>query len=112
MTAQALHTEIKGKKEKVEDVQKDADTCATSIKVGSQIVRTFILKHFTSWWAQASMVQNNDVTYCYVCFQDYELQLASYSSGLETLLKIPIKRTMLQSPASVVRQEVWVLSLH
>eukprot|EP00066_Takifugu_rubripes_P027868 XP_011617134.1 PREDICTED: desmoplakin isoform X2 [Takifugu rubripes] len=65
----ALHTEIKGKKERVDDVQKTADTCATSIK-------------------------------------DYELQLASYSSGLETLLKIPIKRTMLQSPASVVRHEV------
>uniref|UniRef100_A0A668A329 Desmoplakin n=1 Tax=Myripristis murdjan TaxID=586833 RepID=A0A668A329_9TELE len=64
----ALHTEIKGKKEKVEDVQKDADTCAASIK-------------------------------------DYELQLASYSAGLETLLNIPIKRTMLQSPATVVRQE-------
>ncbi|KAM9322725.1 desmoplakin-A isoform 1-T1 [Pholidichthys leucotaenia] len=64
----ALHNEIKGKKEKVEDVQKNADTCAASIK-------------------------------------DYELQLASYSSGLETLLNIPIKRTMLQSPASVVRQE-------
>ncbi|XP_063741836.1 desmoplakin-A-like isoform X2 [Eleginops maclovinus] len=64
----ALHTEIKGKKEKVEDMQKNADTCASSIK-------------------------------------DYELQLASYSSGLETLLNIPIKRTMLQSPASVVRQE-------
>ncbi|XP_056246796.1 desmoplakin-A isoform X3 [Seriola aureovittata] len=64
----ALHTEIKGKKEKVEDVQKNADTCAASIK-------------------------------------DYELQLASYSSGLETHTNIPIKRTMLQSPASVVRQE-------
>ncbi|XP_068196145.1 desmoplakin-A isoform X2 [Antennarius striatus] len=64
----ALHTEIKGKKEKVEDVQRKADTCAASIK-------------------------------------DYELQLASYSSGLETLLNIPIKRTMLQSPASVVREE-------
>uniref|UniRef100_A0A673CWJ5 Desmoplakin a n=1 Tax=Sphaeramia orbicularis TaxID=375764 RepID=A0A673CWJ5_9TELE len=64
----ALHTEIKGKKEKVEDVQKNADICAASIK-------------------------------------DYELQLASYSAGLETLLNIPIKRTMLQSPASVVRQE-------
>ncbi|KAM3604382.1 uncharacterized protein V6R79_010310 [Siganus canaliculatus] len=64
----ALHSEIKGKKEKVEDVQKDAETVAASIK-------------------------------------DYELQLASYSSGLETLLNIPIKRTMLQSPASVVRQE-------
>uniref|UniRef100_A0AAQ5XTN1 Desmoplakin a n=1 Tax=Amphiprion ocellaris TaxID=80972 RepID=A0AAQ5XTN1_AMPOC len=64
----ALHTEIKGRKEKVEDVQKNADTCASSIK-------------------------------------DYELQLASYSSGLETLLNVPIKRTMLQSPASAVRQE-------
>uniref|UniRef100_A0A673ZN50 Desmoplakin n=1 Tax=Salmo trutta TaxID=8032 RepID=A0A673ZN50_SALTR len=64
-----LHSEIKGKKEKVEDVQKDADTCATSIK-------------------------------------DYELQLASYSAGLETLLNIPIKKTMLQSPATVVREEV------
>lgn len=52
------------------------------------------------------MVQNNEVTCCVACFQDYELQLASYSAGLETLLNIPIKRTMLQSPASVVRQEV------
>ncbi|KAK5889092.1 hypothetical protein CesoFtcFv8_015124 [Champsocephalus esox] len=64
----ALHTEIKGKKEKLEVMQKNADTCASSIK-------------------------------------EYELQLASYSSGLETLLNIPIKRTMLRSPASVVRQE-------
>ncbi|XP_067108659.1 desmoplakin-A isoform X3 [Osmerus mordax] len=64
----ALHSEIKGKKEKVEDVQKEADTCAASIK-------------------------------------DYELQLASYSAGLETLLNIPIKRTMLQSPATAVREE-------
>ncbi|KAM4605441.1 desmoplakin-A isoform 2-T2 [Polymixia lowei] len=64
----ALHTEIKGKKEKVEDVVKDAETCAVSIK-------------------------------------DYEMQLASYSAGLETLLNIPIKRTMLNSPASSVRQE-------
>lgn len=64
----ALHTEIKGKKEKVEDVNKNADTCAGSIK-------------------------------------DYELQLASYSAGLETLLNIPIKRTMLHSPASVVRNK-------
>nr|XP_019962518.1 PREDICTED: desmoplakin isoform X1 [Paralichthys olivaceus] len=71
----ALHTEIKGKKEKVEDVQKNADTCSASIK-------------------------------------DYELQLASYSSGLETLLNIPIKRTMLHSPASVVRQEASDLQSH
>ncbi|KAM8838760.1 desmoplakin-A isoform 3-T3 [Synchiropus picturatus] len=64
----ALHSEIAGKKEKVDHVQKDADTFAASIK-------------------------------------DYEMELASYSSGLETLLNIPIKRTMLQSPATVVRQE-------
>lgn len=51
------------------------------------------------------MVKNNEVNYV-VFFQDYELQLASYSSGLETLLNIPVKRTMLQSPSSVVRQEV------
>ncbi|XP_069013542.1 desmoplakin-A isoform X2 [Embiotoca jacksoni] len=71
----ALHNEIKGKKDKVEDVQKNSDTCAASIK-------------------------------------DYELQLASYSSGLETLLNIPIKRTMLQSPACVVRQETADLQAH
>ncbi|XP_061588347.1 desmoplakin-A-like isoform X2 [Cololabis saira] len=68
----ALHNEIKGKKDKVEDVQKGSDTCASSIK-------------------------------------DFELQLASYSSGLETLLNVPIKRTMLQSPASVIRQEAFDL---
>uniref|UniRef100_A0A672SRJ2 Desmoplakin n=1 Tax=Sinocyclocheilus grahami TaxID=75366 RepID=A0A672SRJ2_SINGR len=37
--------------------------------------------------------------------KDYELQLASYSAGLETLLNIPIKRTMLQSPSTELRQE-------
>ncbi|KAJ3595119.1 hypothetical protein NHX12_004424 [Muraenolepis orangiensis] len=69
----ALYSEIKGKSEKVEDVQKDAETCCSSIK-------------------------------------DYELQLASYSAGLETLLNIPIKRTVLKSPASVVRQEATELN--
>lgn len=62
----------------------------------------------------ATVLQNSDTQHISVCvfffyLQDYELQLASYSSGLETLLKIPIKRTMLLSPASVVRQEVWRL---
>ncbi|KAK3546606.1 hypothetical protein QTP70_030638 [Hemibagrus guttatus] len=64
----ALHSEIKGKKDKVDDMQKDASTCTSSIK-------------------------------------DYELELVSYSAGLETLLNIPIKRTMLQSPATVLSQE-------
>lgn len=47
LTAQALHTEIKGKKEKVEDMQKNADTCAASIKVCSQFMCTdfFILRY-------------------------------------------------------------------
>ncbi|XP_078544198.1 desmoplakin isoform X3 [Lissotriton helveticus] len=63
-----LNTEINGKRDDVEEVQKTAEQCASSIK-------------------------------------DYELQLASYSSGLETLLNIPIKRTMVQSPSGVVLQE-------
>lgn len=38
--------------------------------------------------------------------QDYESDLAAYTSGLETLLNIPIKRTMLKSPAVDLNQEV------
>ncbi|KAG1926657.1 desmoplakin isoform X1 [Pimephales promelas] len=71
----ALYSEIKGKKEKVDDVVKDSDICAASIK-------------------------------------DYELQLASYSAGLETLLNIPIKKTMLQSPTNELRQEATELQSH
>ena len=47
-----------------------------------------------------------------VSVQDYELQLASYSAGLETLLNVPIKTTMLKSPATTVRQEVGPLVPH
>ncbi|XP_053570695.1 desmoplakin isoform X4 [Bombina bombina] len=42
---------------------------------------------------------------CASGIKDYELQLASYSSGLETLLNIPIKRTMVQSPSVIIMQE-------
>ncbi|MEE6465080.1 hypothetical protein FKM82_006445 [Ascaphus truei] len=42
---------------------------------------------------------------CSSSIKDYELQLASYSSGLETLLNIPIKRTMVQSPSGIIMQE-------
>uniref|UniRef100_A0A8C5P9V3 Desmoplakin n=1 Tax=Leptobrachium leishanense TaxID=445787 RepID=A0A8C5P9V3_9ANUR len=42
---------------------------------------------------------------CASGIKDYELQLASYSSGLETLLNIPIKRTMVQSPSGTIMQE-------
>ncbi|KAK3522661.1 hypothetical protein QTP86_029126 [Hemibagrus guttatus] len=69
----ALNSEITGKREIVDAVQRDGDKCVNTIK-------------------------------------DYELGLASYGAGLETLLNIPIKRTMLQSPATVVIQEV--SSLH
>lgn len=47
----------------------------------------------------------------FIILQDYELQLASYTSGLETLLNIPIKRTMVQSPSGMILQEVYT-SLH
>ncbi|XP_076844153.1 desmoplakin-B isoform X2 [Brachyhypopomus gauderio] len=47
---------------------------------------------------------------CVNAIKDYELALASYSAGLETLLNIPIKRSMLQSPSSTVVQEL--SSLH
>ncbi|XP_017349765.1 desmoplakin-A isoform X2 [Ictalurus punctatus] len=69
----ALNSEITGKRETVEAVQRDGDTCVNTIK-------------------------------------DYELGLTSYSAGLETLLNIPIKKTMLQSPTTVVMQEI--SSLH
>ncbi|XP_032624496.1 desmoplakin isoform X2 [Chelonoidis abingdonii] len=63
-----LHSEITGKRDKVEEVLKQADLCAAAIK-------------------------------------DYELLAASYSSGLETLLNIPIKKTIVQSPAGLILQE-------
>ncbi|XP_061094705.1 desmoplakin-A-like isoform X2 [Conger conger] len=46
-----------------------------------------------------------DGSTCASTIKDCELQLASYSSGLETLLNIPIKRTMLQSPATIITEE-------
>ncbi|KAM9795753.1 desmoplakin-A-like [Syngnathus typhle] len=36
---------------------------------------------------------------CVASIKDYETDLACYTSGLETLLNIPIKRTMLRSPS-------------
>lgn len=48
----------------------------------------------------------NFIFHLNVSLQDYETDLASYTSGLETLLNIPIKRTMLRSPAMDLNQEV------
>ncbi|KAM4548895.1 desmoplakin-B [Odontesthes bonariensis] len=46
---------------------------------------------------------------CVNAIKDYETDLASYTSGLETLLNIPIKRTMLNSPSVDLNQEVILL---
>ncbi|XP_061594907.1 epiplakin-like [Cololabis saira] len=43
---------------------------------------------------------------CVNAIRDYETDLVSYSSGLETLLNVPIKRTMLKSPSMDLHQEV------
>ncbi|XP_065811768.1 desmoplakin-A-like isoform X3 [Labrus bergylta] len=42
---------------------------------------------------------------CVTSIKDYESDLNSYTSGLETLLNIPIKRTMLKSPSMDLNQE-------
>ncbi|XP_018526376.1 LOW QUALITY PROTEIN: desmoplakin-like [Lates calcarifer] len=42
---------------------------------------------------------------CVHSIKDYETDLSSYTSGLETLLNIPIKRTMLKSPSMDLNQE-------
>ncbi|KAM9358192.1 desmoplakin-B [Symphorus nematophorus] len=46
-----------------------------------------------------------DNVVCVNSIKDYETDLASYTSGLETLLNIPIKRTMLKSPSMDLNQE-------
>uniref|UniRef100_A0A673IT85 Desmoplakin-like n=2 Tax=Sinocyclocheilus rhinocerous TaxID=307959 RepID=A0A673IT85_9TELE len=71
----ALNSDIKAKRELLEMVQKDGETCINAIK-------------------------------------NYELELAVYSAGLETLLNIPIKRTVLQSPSSYISEEVSSLNAH
>ncbi|XP_078253856.1 desmoplakin-like [Rhinoraja longicauda] len=63
-----LHSEIKSKRNDVDEYQRHADHCATSVK-------------------------------------DYELQLASYSAGLETLLNIPVKRQVAQSISTTILHE-------
>ncbi|XP_034738397.1 desmoplakin-like isoform X4 [Etheostoma cragini] len=50
-----------------------------------------------------SVLKDNET--CVNSIKDYETDLASYTSGLETLLNIPIKRTMLKSPSMDLNQE-------
>ncbi|XP_051953923.1 desmoplakin-like isoform X1 [Xyrauchen texanus] len=71
----ALNSDIKAKRELLETVQTDGESCIKSIK-------------------------------------NYELELASYGAGLETLLNIPIKRLILQSPSSAISEEVSSLNAH
>ncbi|XP_060890230.1 desmoplakin-B isoform X2 [Labrus mixtus] len=50
-----------------------------------------------------SVLRDNEA--CVTSVKDYESDLNSYTSGLETLLNIPIKRTMLKSPSMDLNQE-------
>ncbi|KAM3619269.1 uncharacterized protein V6R79_005427 [Siganus canaliculatus] len=50
-----------------------------------------------------NVLKDNDA--CFHSVKDYETDLAAYSSGLETLLNIPIKRPMLVSPSMDLSQE-------
>uniref|UniRef100_A0A8C9YAT4 Desmoplakin n=1 Tax=Sander lucioperca TaxID=283035 RepID=A0A8C9YAT4_SANLU len=50
-----------------------------------------------------SVLKDNEA--CVNSIKDYETDLASYTSGLETLLNIPIKRTMLKSPSTDLNLE-------
>ncbi|XP_029563695.1 desmoplakin isoform X3 [Salmo trutta] len=50
-----------------------------------------------------------DTDACVNSIKDYELELASYSAGLETLLNIPMKRTMPQSPSTQLTEEATLL---
>ncbi|XP_041696127.2 desmoplakin isoform X3 [Coregonus clupeaformis] len=50
-----------------------------------------------------------DTDACVNSIKDYELELASYSAGLETLLNIRMKRTMPQSPSTQLTEEATLL---
>ncbi|XP_071342654.1 desmoplakin-B-like isoform X2 [Trachinotus anak] len=50
-----------------------------------------------------SVLKDNEA--CVSSIKDYETDLVAYTSGLETLLNIPIKRTMLRSPSMDLNQE-------
>ncbi|XP_008276404.1 desmoplakin-B isoform X2 [Stegastes partitus] len=50
-----------------------------------------------------SVLKDNEE--CVNAIKDYETDLSSYTSGLETLLNVPLKRTMLKSPSMDLNQE-------
>lgn len=96
----ALNSEIKLRRETVESVLKDNGACVNSIKVR----RPACIQ--TSNTSNKCVSLYLSLVHLNVSLQDYETDLASYTSGLETLLNIPIKRTMLKSPTMDLNQEV------
>ncbi|KAM6922036.1 desmoplakin-B [Xenentodon cancila] len=81
--------------EKIEDVQALKDLITNQKALNTEIK------------ARRETVESvlRDSEACANAIRDYETDLASYTSGLETLLNIPIKRTMLQSPLMDLNQE-------
>lgn len=98
----ALNSEIKAKRETVDSVLRDNEACVNSIRVSKDFA---IFNHI-----QINMDLWMNFMTAFV-FQDYETDLAAYTSGLETLLNIPIKRTMLKSPSMDLNREVIPLIL-
>lgn len=101
----ALNSEIKAKREMVDSVLRDNEACVNSIRVS----KAFAIFNPIQLTKKSPFVWMNFMT-AFV-FQDYETDLAAYTSGLETLLNIPIKRTMLKSPSTDLNQEVIPLIL-
>lgn len=101
-----LNSEIKAKRETVDSVLRDNEACVNSIRVSKACA---IFNHIRFEQKKSPFVWMNFMTT--FVFQDYETDLAAYTSGLETLLNIPIKRTMLKSPSTDLNQEVIPLIL-
>lgn len=89
--AKALNSDIISKRETLDGVLKANIACRNSIKV----------RMLAFCAPSKSFIKTMNFV-----FQDYETDLAAYTSGLETLLNIPIKRTMLKSPTVDLNQEV------
>lgn len=81
---------------------RDNEACVNSIRVSKDFAIFNHIQFNMDVW------MNFETTFV---FQDYETDLAAYTSGLETLLNIPIKRTMLKSPSTDLNQEVIPLIL-
>lgn len=92
--AKALNSDILSKREALDGVLKANVACCSSIQVRML----------------PAPPPNSLIKTMNCVFQDYETDLAAYTSGLETLLNIPIKRTMLKSPTVDLHQEVAGLS--